>query len=65
MITRRLTLMAYHGMVLLFAGYQADEAHILKQYKAIVEKNAIRFPLGSMWILNRVSKLIIGDLEPP
>lgn len=33
-----LTLMTYHGVVLLLAGYQADEAHIVKQYKAIVDK---------------------------
>ena len=30
--------MTYHGVVLLMAGYQADEAHIIKQYEAIVEK---------------------------
>lgn len=47
--------MSYYGMVLLLAGYQADEAHILKQYTAIVEKIAGRFPLGSLWILNRVN----------
>lgn len=47
--------MSYYGMVLLLAGYQADETHILKQYRAIVEKIAGRFPLGSLWILNRVN----------
>jgi len=46
--------MSYYGVVLLLAGYQADETHILKQYRAIVEKVAGRFPLGSLWILNRV-----------
>lgn len=30
--------MTYHGVVLLLAGYQADEAHIIKQYKAIVSR---------------------------
>jgi hypothetical protein len=30
--------MTYHGIVLLLAGYQADEAHIVKQYRAIVDK---------------------------
>jgi hypothetical protein len=30
--------MTYHGIVLLLSGYQADEAHIVKQYKAILEK---------------------------
>lgn len=49
--------MSYYGMVLLLSGYQADEAHILKEYRAIVEKIADRFPLGSLWILNRVNML--------
>lgn len=48
--------MSYYGVVLLLAGFQADETHILKQYRAIVEKVAGRFPLGSLWILNRVRK---------
>lgn len=30
--------MTYHGVVLLLAGYQADEAHTLKQYRAIVDR---------------------------
>ena len=30
--------MTYHGGVLLLSGYQADEARILKQYKAIVDE---------------------------
>lgn len=47
--------MTYYGVVLLLVGYQANETHVLKQYKAIVEKVAGRFPLGSLWILNRVS----------
>ena len=47
--------MSYYGVVLLLAGYQADEMHIMKQYKAIVEKVSGRFPLGSLWILNRVN----------
>ena len=33
--------MTYHGVVLLMAGYQADEAHIIKQYEAIVEKSVL------------------------
>jgi hypothetical protein len=33
-----LVLMTYYGVVLLFSGYQADEAHIIKQYKGIVDK---------------------------
>ena len=37
-IALSLALMTYHGVVLLLAGFQADEAHIVKQYKAIVEK---------------------------
>lgn len=35
-----LTLMTYHGIVLLVSGYQADEARILKQYDAMVRKYA-------------------------
>ncbi len=33
-----LVLMTYYGVVLLMSGYQADEAHIVKQYRAIVDK---------------------------
>lgn len=47
--------MSYYGVVLLLTGYQADETHILKQYRAIVERVTGRFPVGSLWILNRVS----------
>lgn len=50
--------MSYYGMVLLLVGYQADEMHILKQYRAIVEKVAGKFPLGSLWILNKVGALL-------
>jgi hypothetical protein len=38
--------MTYHGVVLLLSGYQADEAHIIKQYKAIVSRSVI-FSSGS------------------
>jgi hypothetical protein len=31
--------MTYHGIVLLSSGYQADEAHILRQYREIVDKS--------------------------
>jgi len=54
LVSCRLTLMSYYGVVLLLAGFQADETHILKQYRAVVEKVAGRFPLGSLWILNKV-----------
>ena len=33
--------MTYHGVVLLLAGYQADENHILRQYRAIVDKYVV------------------------
>lgn len=37
--------MTYHGVILLLTGYQADEEHILKQYRAIVDKSAsLRYP---------------------
>ncbi|KAI0289831.1 hypothetical protein BC826DRAFT_1029792 [Russula brevipes] len=48
-----LALMTYHGVVLLMSGYQADEKHILKQYKAIVDKLEAKYPNGTLWILNR------------
>jgi len=53
-ILNRLVLMTYHGVVLLLSGYQADEAHIIKQYTAIVDSVEARYPNGSLWILNRV-----------
>jgi hypothetical protein len=33
--------MTYHGVVLLLSGYQADEEHTIKQYKAIVDRSGI------------------------
>lgn len=30
--------MTYYGVILLMTGYQADEAHIVRQYKGIVNK---------------------------
>lgn len=36
-----LALMTYYGIVLLLAGYQADEAHIVKQDRAIVEQYVV------------------------
>ncbi|OBZ65787.1 Mitochondrial outer membrane protein IML2 [Grifola frondosa] len=52
-----LSLMTYHGVVLLLSGYQADESHIIKQYRAIVDKVESRYPTGSLWILNRAKIL--------
>ena len=49
--------MTYHGVVLLLSGWQADERHILKQYRAIVEDIDSRYPTGSLWILNRAKIL--------
>ncbi|SJL17453.1 related to Mitochondrial outer membrane protein IML2 [Armillaria ostoyae] len=48
-----LVLMTYHGVVLLLSGYQADEAHILKQYGAMIASVSERYPTGSLWILNQ------------
>ncbi|KII88264.1 hypothetical protein PLICRDRAFT_175873 [Plicaturopsis crispa FD-325 SS-3] len=56
-----LVLMTYHGVVLLLAGYQADEAHIIKQYKAIVDKIEARYPTGALWILNRAKILRMSN----
>ncbi|KAF8498327.1 outer membrane protein Iml2/Tetratricopeptide repeat protein 39 [Gautieria morchelliformis] len=58
-----LALMSYHGSVLLLSGYQADEAHILKQYKAIVDKLEGKYPNGSLWILNR-AKILRMSYDP-
>ncbi|KAI0748463.1 outer membrane protein Iml2/Tetratricopeptide repeat protein 39 [Daedaleopsis nitida] len=58
-----LSLMTYHGVVLLLAGYQADEEHILKQYRAIVDKLELRYPTGSLWILNR-AKILRMSYDP-
>ncbi|KAI0929242.1 hypothetical protein AcV5_006552 [Taiwanofungus camphoratus] len=52
-----LALMTYHGVVLLLAGYQADEAQIIRQYRAIVDSVSARYPAGSLWILNRAKIL--------
>ncbi|KAF8664000.1 hypothetical protein AX16_000851 [Volvariella volvacea WC 439] len=48
-----LVLMTYHGVVLLLSGFQADEQHIFRQYKAIVDRIETRYPDGALWILNR------------
>ncbi len=37
----RLALMSYHGVILNFSGFQADEEHIVKQYRAIVDKYVV------------------------
>ncbi|KDQ54513.1 hypothetical protein JAAARDRAFT_38183 [Jaapia argillacea MUCL 33604] len=59
-----LSLMTYHGVVLLLSGYQADEAHIIKQYRAIVDNVSERYPTGSLWILNHAKILrMSGDAE--
>ncbi|EIW74024.1 hypothetical protein CONPUDRAFT_113920 [Coniophora puteana RWD-64-598 SS2] len=59
-----LVLMTYYGVVLLLAGYQADEAHIIKQYQAIVDKADSRYPTGALWILNRAKILRMrGDVD--
>lgn len=52
-----LTLMTYHGVVLLMSGWQADSNHILRQYRAIVDSLAERYPTGSLWILNKAKIL--------
>ncbi|KAH7889192.1 outer membrane protein Iml2/Tetratricopeptide repeat protein 39 [Phlebopus sp. FC_14] len=48
-----LVLMTYYGVILLVTGYQADQAHIVKQYKGIVNRIAARYPKGALWILNK------------
>ncbi|KAG6815974.1 hypothetical protein H0H87_009701 [Tephrocybe sp. NHM501043] len=58
-----LVLMTYYGVVLLLSGYQADETHIIKQYKAIVESIEKRYPDGALWILNR-AKIMRMSYDP-
>ncbi|KLO11975.1 hypothetical protein SCHPADRAFT_876147 [Schizopora paradoxa] len=58
-----LALMTYHGVILNFSGFQADEAHIVKQYQAIVEKLSQRYPGGSLWVLNR-AKILRMTYDP-
>ncbi|KAF8132977.1 hypothetical protein EV363DRAFT_1327081 [Boletus edulis] len=48
-----LVLMTYYGVVLLLTGYQADEEHIVRQYKGIVNKVSAKYPKGTLWILNK------------
>lgn len=37
--------MTYYGIILLMTGYQADEEHIVRQYKGIVNKYVISLVL--------------------
>ena len=46
-VTFRLVLMTYHGTVLLLSGWQADENHILRQYRAILDRYASPSPFSS------------------
>ncbi|KAF8838754.1 hypothetical protein BDN67DRAFT_933260 [Paxillus ammoniavirescens] len=48
-----LVLMTYYGVILLVSGYQADEEHILKQYKSIMNRVSDRYPKGTLWALNK------------
>lgn len=71
--SKRLVLMTYYGVILSLSGYQADEAKIRAQYKAIVDRYVrlfnkdfnwilyrieTRYPTGAIWILNRVGFLL-------
>ncbi|GLB39315.1 putative protein of unknown function (DUF3808) [Lyophyllum shimeji] len=58
-----LVLMTYYGVVLLLSGFQADEQHIIKQYKAIVDSIESRYPEGALWILNR-AKILRMSYDP-
>ena len=50
-----LVLMTYHGVVLLLSGYQADEAHIIKQYRAIVDKSVVILSIFRLRLTYRFS----------
>ncbi|KAF7986637.1 hypothetical protein HWV62_26454 [Athelia sp. TMB] len=52
-----LVLMTYWGAVLLLGGWCADEANIVREYAALVERVANRYPTGALWILNRAKIL--------
>ncbi|KAJ7478215.1 hypothetical protein FB451DRAFT_1241639 [Mycena latifolia] len=56
-----LVLMTFHGVVLLLAGYQADEARTLRMYRAIVDSIEARYPTGALWILNRAKILRMSN----
>ncbi|KIK19843.1 hypothetical protein PISMIDRAFT_682759 [Pisolithus microcarpus 441] len=57
-----LVLMTYYGVLLLASGYQADEKHIIDQYRGIVRRISRRYPKGSLWILNKAKiQRMIGD----
>ncbi|KAI6115400.1 outer membrane protein Iml2/Tetratricopeptide repeat protein 39 [Pisolithus croceorrhizus] len=59
-----LVLMTYYGVLLLASGYQADEKHIIDQYRGIVRRVSQRYPKGSLWILNKAKiQRMIGDPE--
>ncbi|KAJ7674124.1 hypothetical protein B0H17DRAFT_1208257 [Mycena rosella] len=58
---RRLVLMTFHGVVLLLAGYQADEARTLKMHRAIVDSIEARYPTRALWILNRAKILRMSN----
>ncbi|TRM65852.1 hypothetical protein BD626DRAFT_546289 [Schizophyllum amplum] len=47
-----LVLMTYNGVVLLLAGWQADEAKLVREYRAIVDRTTAKYPAGALWILN-------------
>ncbi|KAJ7473170.1 mitochondrial outer membrane protein IML2 [Mycena galericulata] len=59
-----LVLMTFHGVVLLLAGYQADEARTLRTYRAIVDSIEARYPTGALWILNRAKILRMSGDAP-
>ncbi|KIK79048.1 hypothetical protein PAXRUDRAFT_91897, partial [Paxillus rubicundulus Ve08.2h10] len=48
-----LVLMSHYGVILLVSGYQADEQHIMNEYKNIVNMISDRYPKGTLWILNK------------
>ncbi|KAI6010291.1 outer membrane protein Iml2/Tetratricopeptide repeat protein 39 [Pisolithus marmoratus] len=59
-----LVLMTYYGVLLLASGYQADEKHIMDQYKGIVRRVSQRYPKGALWILNKAKiQRMTGDPE--
>ncbi|KAI9567244.1 hypothetical protein HD554DRAFT_2270070 [Boletus coccyginus] len=57
-----LVLMTHYGVMLLMTGYQADEEHILREYRGIVNKVSARYPKGTLWTLNKAKiQRMTGD----
>ncbi|KZV92878.1 hypothetical protein EXIGLDRAFT_836136 [Exidia glandulosa HHB12029] len=63
-IFARLTLMNFNGAVLTLSGWQTDEAHLTKQYTAMVDACLTKYPSGTLWIGHKAKLLrLSGKFE--